>query len=89
MADPKLDAQFEEMGVETVRARLLEFENSVKVPAIAWLARKDQEERERRDSSQALQIRIARSANRAAWIAAIAAIIAAILAAISIALALK
>jgi len=77
-------ARFEKQGVANVRARLLEFIGEEKVAAIAWLAHKDEEERLWSDSSQALQMRIALSAKRAAWIAAIAAIVAAIAAIITI-----
>ena len=86
MADPQLDPQFEQMGVETVRARLLEFSTAVRNSAILWLATEDQRERLRDEASQASQTRLARSANRAAWIAAIAAIIAATAATMTIVL---
>ena len=58
-------------------------------PVIRWLAIKDQEAERLSSAAQALQMRTALSAKKAAWIAATAAIIAAILAVISIVVALK
>jgi len=78
MPSAELVRQFEEQGTETVRARLLEWNGEVKREAILWLAQRDEELRLRNDASQSSQMRVALSANRAAWIAAIAATIAAI-----------
>ena len=92
MADPprqQFREQFETQGMQTVRARLIEWTGPIKGEAIAWLAHKEEEDRLRNEASQASQIRIALSAKNAAWIAAAAAIIAAIAAIITIVVELR
>jgi hypothetical protein len=75
--------EFEEAGEDKVRnnLRLGRYNSKSGRYAAAWLAEKDQsrlrEQEARKDSSSAEQMRIARSAKNAAWIAAMAAIIAA------------
>ncbi len=68
-------ARFEEMGEEAVSilAHTAGFTTTNQRLAIKWLAQKDQESERRRESSQAEQIEIARSAKDAAWVAARAA----------------
>lgn len=82
--DPAIVRQFEEMGPDTLRVRLGQYTGEVFRQAIEWLAQKDLEERSRNEATQAEQMRVALSANRAAWIAAFAAIIAAIAAIVTI-----
>ncbi len=74
---------FEGDGEDVVRKNLALNLYQPKKAALAreWLLRKDQS---RKDASISEQIRIARSAKNAAWMAATAAIIAAICAAIAI-----
>lgn len=86
MSDPQLDPQFEAMGKESVRAMLGTFQAPVRSAALIWLAQRESDERSRNEASQSLQMRVARSANLAAWIAAPAAIIAAIAAIVTVVL---
>ena len=65
----------ERMGVEEVRLTLAAgaWPSNKRYWAIRWLAKKDHDDALLRDSSQAEQIALARSANDAAWAAADAA----------------
>jgi hypothetical protein len=83
MSDDELYfGDFERAGEDVVRNNLALKLYVDKRAGLAseWLARK---ERSRREISNSEQIRIARSAKNAAWLAAIAAIVAAIVAAIA------
>jgi hypothetical protein len=69
------EQRFSRMGVDRVRLSPStdSLPQSMRTPAIQWLSQRDEEERLRRNSSQAEQIEIARSAKDAAWVAARAA----------------
>jgi hypothetical protein len=54
--------QFEEMGANQVRARLLEWYGGLKASAIRWLAEKDQEAARLEEVSRVAQIEAAREA---------------------------
>jgi|HubBroStandDraft_6_1064221.scaffolds.fasta_scaffold1949551_1 hypothetical protein len=88
--DSKQLADFERMGEAAVRTDINNdcFPHSVRALAIKWLAQKDQELERRRDTSQAEQIDIARSAKDAALEAARAANKANTIATIAVAMAI-
>lgn len=75
--DPELIRQFEEIGEAQVRAQLGQFRHPVHSAAVRWLAGKERASRSESDALIAEQMRVAASAERAAWIAAKAAIAAA------------
>jgi hypothetical protein len=58
--------QLEEMGVNQVRARLLEWPESLKFAATRWLAEKDHEAARLAKASTSAQIEATREANRLA-----------------------
>lgn len=59
--------QFEDMGVNQVRARLLEWIGPLKLSATRWLAEKDQDATRLAEASMSEQMEIARSAKDAAF----------------------
>ena len=73
---------FETKGVEHIRAQINSpsYPEWLKDPMRAWVATKDRQARERLVKLQAEDRKIAKGANKAAWIAAASAIIAALLA---------
>jgi hypothetical protein len=87
--------EFEEKGEEYVRSArdVGKYTGSKLVTANQWLGQRERSRSRESDtrnvSSISEQIRIARSANKAAWMAAIAAIVAAVAAIISIWVSIK
>ena len=81
----------ERLGLDRVRIMINTggLPQGMMTEAVTWVAQRNEEERLRNESSQALQLRAALRSKTAAWIAAFAAIIGAILAAIGIVIALK
>ena len=65
MSDLDFDKTLEEMGVDRVRVQMAGpgFSGAVYPAALAWLAKKNQEERERIEASSSEQIRLIRDAN--------------------------
>jgi hypothetical protein len=72
--------QFESLGVNQVRAQLLEWTGPFRAAATRWLAGKDQEAARLEEASRAAQIESAREANSIAREAAASAALAARLA---------
>jgi hypothetical protein len=82
--DPERLARFEDLGLDNVKDLRWQWSGDLRNDAMAWVAQLEREERSRNEVSQALQMRVALSAKRAAWIAAIAAIIAVIAAIVTV-----
>lgn len=77
---------FSDLGEDLVRRRVETGQYTGARLALAnqWLAKFDQEARERSEASSSDSLRIARSAKNAAWLAAISAIVAIIISVISL-----